>query len=190
MLLTINNYRIKICRVRKILTELNMDTNITEINRSTSTEVQASDRCFPSRRCINYQVVSAINSDIFAGQELLREVGDPEIEAEIQAKREELRAICGACPVSGLTTSLVSEATVLTATIDSRTRIPLGRQATYSDLISTARGMGLNIVGGGNHPFAIEGADGRKFAVPAHPGSLSPRVISNARKFLASYMGA
>lgn len=165
-----------------------MDTNVTEINRVTSIEGQISDRCFPSRRCFNYQAVSAINRDISAGQELLGEVNDPEIEAEIQAKREELRAICGACPVSG-TSSLATEATVLTTSMDSR-RIPLGRQSTYSDLISAAREMGLSIVAGGNHPFAIEGADGRKFAVPAHPGSLSPRVISNARKFLASYMGA
>lgn len=151
---------------------------------------RTTEQCFPAKACVNYGLVASINGEISAGLSLLSEQVDPEIEAEIQDRREQLRAICDACPVGKLTASISIEPVSASISSGQGLRESIGRQATYSDVISVARRIGLSIVGGGNHPFAIEGSDGRKFAIPTHPGSLSPGVISNARKFLASYMGA
>ncbi len=166
------------------------NTNSEQIILTASIATERIDeRCFPAKACVNYGLVASIRGEIDAGLSLMGNQIDSEIEAEIQTRREELQSLCLACPVSALRSFGQAEDLSLSQAVDSQSlRDSLGRQATYKDLLKTARDLGLNIIGGGNHPFSIEGTDGRKFAVPAHPGSLSPRVISNARKFIGSYL--
>lgn len=144
--------------------------------------------CTSKKGCQNYDVVSLIHADIEAGLELLHEEADLEIEQEIAKRRNELKTLCASCPLSGLNTDQADKE-VLSEAKDERQvlRSILGRQATYNHLLRLAREFGLSVIEGGKHPYQIEGFDGSKLAVPCHPGNLSPKVISSARRFFAPY---
>lgn len=144
--------------------------------------------CLPKKGCQNYEVASLIHADIAAGLELLQEEADLEIEQEIARRKSELKALCASCPLSGFNTDQTDKE-ILSEEKDERQvlRSMLGRQANYNHLLRLAREFGLSVIEGGKHPYQIEGFDGSKLAVPCHPGNLSPKVISSARRFFAPY---